>query len=208
VEEHPGKFALHSAEPVQAAPLAPQQRFVLAPGPLLKPLIDVPRDLVHRRPIERPIIIPPPAYRRITLLRQFGQCRRGLSINAPAPHRLPHTLQGIRTHTRQKTGEHPVLSASRLPGPKCEAEEREVYVWIRCSTFTVLAVDHLRLLRMHRQPTLRQPQCDGPHCFFRLLPAAAVDHRVIGITGKWAEWMGTLHPGVERVVHEQIHQDR
>ena len=41
-----------------------------------------------------------------------------------------------------------------------------------------------------------------------LLPAAAVDHRVVGITGKRTAWVGALHPGIESIVHEQIHQDR
>src|SRR5208283_441071 len=121
------------------------------------------------------------SYRRVTLLRQIGQCRRCLTMNAPAPYRLSHTLQGIGTHSRQKVREDPVLTASGLSRPKREAEKREMHMRIACGTVAVLAVDHLRLLRMHRQPALRKPQCDGPHYFFRLLPIAAVDHRVIGI---------------------------
>src|ERR1019366_1172679 len=37
---------------------------------------------------------------------------------------------------------------------------------------------------------LRQPFRDGPHDLFRLLLTAAVNNRVIRITGKWTRWMG------------------
>jgi hypothetical protein len=82
-------------------------------------------------------------------------------VSAPAPYHLPHALQGISTHSRQKIGKPPVLTADGSPWPKREAEEREVYMRIGCCTVAVLAIDHLRLLRMHRQPAFRQPQCDG-----------------------------------------------
>lgn len=32
-------------------------------------------------------------------------------------------------------------------------------------------------------------------------------HRIIGVAGKRAVGAGTLHPGVEGIVHEQIHQE-
>lgn len=95
---------IHPAEPVHAAPRAPQQRLVLASGPRLKPLIDVPRELVHRCSIERPEVIPPASYRWMALLRQFGQCRRCPTMDAPAPYHLSHVLQGIGAHSRQIAG--------------------------------------------------------------------------------------------------------
>src|ERR1035441_1068102 len=61
---------------------------------------------------------------------------------------------------------------------------------------------------MHRQSTLRQPFRDGPHDLFRLLLTAAVNNRVIRITGKWTRWMGALPPEIERIMHEQVHQNR
>src|SRR6266513_2869684 len=61
---------------------------------------------------------------------------------------------------------------------------------------------------MHRQSTFRQSRCDRLHHFFRLLLSMAVNHRVIGIAGEPALWMSTLHPDIESVVHEQVHQNR
>src|SRR5271169_6028852 len=61
---------------------------------------------------------------------------------------------------------------------------------------------------MHRQSTFRQPLRDGPHDLLRLLPTAAVDDCVIRIPGKRTRWVGALHPDIERIMHEQVHQNR
>src|SRR5215217_2091502 len=60
---------------------------------------------------------------------------------------------------------------------------------------------------MHRQSALRQTRCDGLHDVFRLTLAAAMNHRIVGITGERALRIGALHPEVERIMHEQVHQD-
>jgi hypothetical protein len=46
------------------------------------------------------------------------------------------------------------------------------------------------------------------HHLVRLLLAAAMDYRIIGIARKGTLREVTLHPDVKRIVHEQIHQDR
>src|SRR5258707_15573047 len=61
---------------------------------------------------------------------------------------------------------------------------------------------------MRRQPPFRQPRGNGVHHLVRLLLAAAMDYRIIGIARKGTLREVTLHPDVKRVVHEQIHQDR
>ncbi len=60
---------------------------------------------------------------------------------------------------------------------------------------------------MHCQPAVRQPLRDGPHHVLRLLQTAAVNHRVVCVACEWTAWAGALHPSVECVVHEQVHQD-
>src|SRR6266851_717312 len=125
------------------APLVLRQCLVLASGPLLKLAINVSKKLMHRGLIKRPIVIPPASYHRIPSLRQFGKCRRCLTVDAPAPYHLPHMPPGVSAHSRQKTGEYPVLIADRPPRPKRKAEKREVHIWIGCGTVTVLAVHSL-----------------------------------------------------------------
>ena len=60
------------------------------------------QDTVHSGLVETAVVIPPAAYRRIALLRQFGQCRRCLTMEEPSlgsPSRffyslfpIPHSL--------------------------------------------------------------------------------------------------------------------
>ena len=71
MEEYVGKDMPHLLEPFDAAPLMLPQRFVFPSGPPFQLLVDVAEESVHLRPIERPVIIPPTAYRRIALLCGF-----------------------------------------------------------------------------------------------------------------------------------------
>src|ERR1035437_5688504 len=129
-------------------------------------------------------------------------------MDAPAPHLLPHSFQSISTHTRQKACELPVLTVDGTPWAKCKSKECELNMWIRGVVIAALAVHNSRFLWMHRQPAFRQSQCDGPHYFFCLFLISTVNHCVIGVTGKRTRWIGALHPDIERVVHEQVHQNR
>jgi hypothetical protein len=107
-----------------------RQCFVLASGPLHKLLIKVLKELVHRRTIECPEVIPPASYLGIVLLRQFVECSRRLTMNAPAPYLLPHAFQRVGAHTRQKVGKGPLRTVDGPPRPKRKAEKREVYMRI------------------------------------------------------------------------------
>jgi len=60
---------------------------------------------------------------------------------------------------------------------------------------------------MHPQPAARQPCRDRSHHVLRLLPTVAMNYRIICILGERTVRAGALHPRVEGVVHEQIHQD-
>ena len=60
---------------------------------------------------------------------------------------------------------------------------------------------------MHRQTTGHQAPRDAVHDVFRLLPSAAMNHRIIGIAGKGTLRQCLVHPAVEGVVQEQIHQE-
>ncbi|MNT46636.1 hypothetical protein D3C72_1832960 [compost metagenome] len=132
-----------------------------------------------------------------------------LAIESPTPHCLPHPLQGTLAGSRQEAGKRrPPLRAARLPRPKRKTEKRKARMQMAFAAVAVSAVHDLRFLRMHRQPTSCQPCCNGPHHVFRLPAAIAVNHRIIRVAGKRTVWAGALHPSVECVVHEQVHQDR
>src|SRR5688500_11825152 len=130
-----------------------------------------------------------------------------LPVQSPPAYRLPHPLQGRITGSRKEAGEDLLLPARRLSRPKGKAKERKADMRMASNTLGVLAVHDLRFVRMDCQPTIRQSRCNGLHHILRLLPAAAVNHRIIRISGKWT-LTDALHPAIERIMHEQIHQDR
>ena len=116
MDEHARGDRFHLAEPFHTASLVARQCLVLASGPSLELAIDVLKQPEHRRPIERPIVVPPPLYRRIVLLRDIIKCYRCPTMDPPTPHRLPHPFERIATHPRQETGKAPMVFAERHPG--------------------------------------------------------------------------------------------
>jgi hypothetical protein len=69
------------------------------PGAMIKAM--------HCRLIERPVVLPPPAYYWVVLRRQFGKFHRRLAMKLLLAHRPAHPLQGIVTGSRQETGKYP-----------------------------------------------------------------------------------------------------
>src|SRR5260370_42569311 len=41
-----------------------------------------------------------------------------------------------------------------------------------------------------------------------LLLTTAMNHRIVGVPSKGAMRIGTLHPAIKRIMHEQVHQNR
>jgi hypothetical protein len=99
----------------------------------------------------------------------------------------------------EKACESPFLTVDGTPWAKRKSKECELKMRIRGVAVAALAVHNSRFLRMYRQPTFRQSQCDGLHYFFCLFPISAVNHRVIGITGKRTRWIGAFYPDIECV---------
>jgi hypothetical protein len=58
------------------------QPVALAPSPP-KAQVDVVEEAVHRRPIGRPVVVPPPVYRRVALLRDFIKRRWCSAVEVP-----------------------------------------------------------------------------------------------------------------------------
>jgi hypothetical protein len=75
----------------------------------------------------------------------------GLAIESPAAHRLPHPPQCIVTGSRQEAREKLALLALSLPRPERKAQEGEAHMGMPFGAVAVLAVNDLRVLRMHRQ---------------------------------------------------------
>jgi hypothetical protein len=75
-------------------------------------------------------------------------------------------------------------------------------------TVAVLAVDDPRLVGVEPQAHFFHPRGDPGKHVLGLPPALAVHDSVVGIALKWAVRVVPGHPRIERVVHEQVRQDR
>src|SRR5271157_697661 len=77
-------------------------------------------------------------------------------MQVPASNLFPNGFHRLVGYCRAEVDEEPPMAILRSPRPKRVAEKIELLVRIRPSPFIILAVDHLRLLRMKFQPTLLQ----------------------------------------------------
>lgn len=103
---------------------------LLPSGPALELPIDILEDRMHRRSIERPIVVPPPLYRGIALLREVFKRGRSSTMYLPTQHRLSHPFQRIVARCRQETGESPVVPAHCLSRSKRKTEEGKLHIRI------------------------------------------------------------------------------
>ena len=96
----------------------------------------------------------------------------------------------------------------RPPGAKRIAQKIELLVWVCPPSVVILAVDNLCLLRMQLQPTLSKPLLQHALEPLRLCLAATVAENVIGEPLERKLPMARCHPSVERIVQEQIREQR
>ena len=94
------------------------------------------------------------------------------------------------------------------PRPEFVAQEHERRDLMIVAPVDVLAVDDARLVRMQLQPDLFQPTRDRIPHLAGLLLAVAVHHRIVAVAFERDGREFPHHPCVERVVHEQVRQQR
>jgi len=79
---------------------------------------------------------------------------------------------------------------------------------IRFGAITILAVHDLDFSGCIVNPHSASRNAMDCITSFALLLSTAVNYRIIGIAGKRTLRIVSLHPSIERIMHEQVHQDR
>ena len=79
---------------------------------------------------------------------------------------------------------------------------------VRSGASSIFAVDNLGLCWMHRKAALRKPRFQRSLNRLRLLHAFAVHEPVIRIPAPGRLGIGPRHPDVERIMQEEIGQQR
>jgi hypothetical protein len=110
------------------------------------------------------------------------------------------------TDRRQEAHEELPPSILGPPGPKGVAEKVELDVLMLAPPIIVLAVHDLGLLRMKLQTALLQALPDRFEHVLRLSPAPGVNDHIVSIALKPDVRIGSAHPEIERVMHEEIRQ--
>src|SRR5438045_6669472 len=126
----------------------------------------------------------------------------------PLADALIHPLHRRCTHRGQETRPTFPLAALGAPRPEREPQERKLYPGVAPAPIAVLAIHHARFLWVHFQLALLQPIRNRDEKSLRLSSASAVGDRIVGVADKWTLRMLPLHPSVEGVMHEQVHQHR
>src|SRR5262249_48882656 len=126
----------------------------------------------------------------------------------PTTDGLPDRLGGLvadRWQEAHKELPPPILGP---PRPKGVTEEVELDVLMLALPVLVLAIHNLGLLRMKLQMAFPQTLPDRYEHLLRLSLARGVNDHIIGIALERDVRVVPAHPLVERVMHEEIRQER
>ena len=129
-------------------------------------------------------------------------------MQSPSADLTADLVLGVLADSRLERDEHCSVLRARGTGTKSEPQERKRREPVGQSAVSVLAVHHFRLVGMQSQPDLFHPVPDRGHQSPGLAFGHTVHDHVVGITLEPNVRVLPDHPGVERVVHEQVGQQR
>ena len=170
-------------------------------------LVDTPCEEAQLGAVEGSVIVDPAPDLRVDLVREAGQVRAAAPVEVPVPDLLAFRLLRLAADGRVEASE----IASRPLGeaaPEGVAEEIEAGVLEISLAVRVFAVHDLRLRGVQLKTESPEPLGDGGPQLAGLVPGVAVRNNVIRVTLERAAGEHPVHPHVERIVHEQVSQQR
>ena len=165
-------------------------------------------DPVERRFIVLPIVVYPSSKDWITDAGQLFQAFVTPQVKSPTPHLSAYLFGRLITDGRKEANK--VSPVSRLAKARAKGKTQEIKSLVRVATWplVILTVDNPRLLRMKLQLALGKPPLNRRSDPFGLPLTSAMDDDVIGITLKGNGWITPPHPHIERIMEEEIGQQR
>src|ERR1700748_397238 len=169
----------------------------------------MPQDLEKFRPVEPAVVVHPAPHRRVECSSQIFQALvvPGRS-HPPVTDGLPDRFGGLGADRWQEAHEvlpPAILRPSRLEGV---AEEVKRDMLAISSSIVVLAVNDPGLHRVKLQTALLEPITDRFEHLLRVPLAPAMDDGVVCIALELDRRKGPSHPDIERVVQEQVGEQR
>jgi len=183
------------------------QSFEFLHGPSNEMLVDTPCEGVQLGAVEDPAIADPAAHLRVDLLREAGQIRPTATIEVPCPDLLADSLGRLDTDCRGEAHEVASPAFGQAP-PEGVAEEIEAGVPGFPRPVRVLAEHDLRLLGVQLEAECLEPGGDRVPQRAGLILRIAVSDNVIRIPREGTARELPNHPGIKRVMHEHVGQQR
>ena len=145
----------HQPGPCSSSVIA--ELLVFPTSPANQRLADMPLDGPERGRREAPIVVEPSPKFGIDLPCKLLEGLPRTAMQLPSSNLVPDLLSRLLRHGWAEATKDLPLPTVRSPRPKRVPQKVELLVRVSPLTIGILAIDHLRLLRMQLQSTLLQP---------------------------------------------------
>src|SRR5262249_16631602 len=194
-------------EPMGRSALMAFQLLVFPHGPFDQNAIQDLEGRIQRRFVVLPIILHPSPQDGIEHAGEIVESLIATQVQPPTPNGLPHRFGGPGTDRRSEVDKVLPPAILRPSWAKRIAQEIEALLGERAPSVSIFVIHNMCLGRMEFQLALRQPCSDT-----RLKPAClrftlAMRDDIIGITLERDGRVFPLHPGIERIMQEEIRKD-
>ena len=159
---------------------------------------------MQRGLVEPPVVVDPPPDHGVEHPCQVREGLVGPQVQPPAADLPPHPGAGLVADRRCEADEASAGPAADQPWAERVAEEVEPLVLMGAPPVIILAVHDGGLGLVQLQAARRQPDRDGVPDLPGLLLAGAVHDDIVAVAFEPDVREGPGHPGIERVVQEDV----
>ena len=196
------------SEPMRGSALMAFQLLVFPHGPFDQNAIQDLEGRIQRRLVVLPIILHPSAQDGIEHAGEIVESLIATQVQPPASDGLPHRFGSPGTDRWSEVDKVLPPAILRPSWAKRIAQEIEALLGERAPPVGICAIHNVCLGRMEFQMALRQPCGDTRLKPARLRFTLAMRDDIIGIALEGDGRLFPLHPGIERIMQEEISKDR
>jgi hypothetical protein len=196
------------SEPMGGPPLMALQLLVFPHGPFDQNPIQDPEGRIQRRLVVLPIVVHPSTQDGIEHMREIVESFVTPQVQSPAPDRLPHRFGGPSTDRWGEVDEVLPPAILRPSWAKRIAQKIKAVVQEGTTSIRILTVHDVCLVGMQFQLALCQPGRNAGLKPARLRFTLAMRDDIIGVALEGDGRLFPLHPGIERIMQEEIGKDR
>ena len=203
-----GTRCLRSIQPHSCAASMSPKAFVFPHGPPYQHTIQMTCDLLEFRGTEPSVVADPSSNNRRHPFGQRRKRRMAFQMQAPASNRLSDRAQCTPADRRRERCEQTTVSIACRSRTERVTQKIKRHILRLTTTIRILAVHHPGLVRVQFQSYSTKPCTQVLAHLDSLSFGTAVKDTVIGIATKRHPRVMGCQPMVQRIVQEQVRQDR